>query len=53
MGAWYLMAGLVALAMAGETHALSPWSMGLPFLVGQAWLAAIVHRSAGGSDGEL
>lgn len=52
VGAWYLMAGLVVLAMSGASHALSPWSMGLPFLIGQAWLAVIVHRG-GGSDGEL
>ena len=53
VGAWYLMAGLVVLATGGASHALSPWGMGLPFLVGQAWLAAIVHRGGGGSDGEV
>lgn len=53
VGAWYLMAGLVVLAMSGASHALSPWSMGLPFLAGQAWLAVIVHRGGGGSDGEF
>jgi hypothetical protein len=53
VGAWYLLAGLAGLAYAAETHALSPWAMGLPFLVGQAWLAAILHRGAGGTDGDL
>ena len=53
VGAWYLLAGLVALALGGESHVLSPWSMGLPFLFGQAWLAAIIHRGSGGSDGDL
>ena len=53
VGAWYLLAGLAVLAMGGASHGLSPWGMGLPFLVGQAWLAAIVHRVARGSDGDL
>lgn len=53
VGAWYLLAGLFVLAVGGGSHALSPWGMGLPFLIGQAWLAAIVHRAARGSDGEL
>jgi hypothetical protein len=52
-GAWYLLAGFVSLAAAAETHALSPWTMGLPFVIGQAGLAAVIHRAAGGSDGEV
>lgn len=51
-GAWYLLAGLTALAIASETHALSPWLMGLPFAVGQGWLALIMS-GAGGGDGDL
>ena len=51
-GAWYLLAGLVGLAIASENHGLSPWLMGLPFAVGQGWLAAIMH-GAGGGDGDL
>ena len=52
VGAWYLLAGLAVLAVSAETHVLSPWTMGLPFLVGQAWLAAILHRSAGAADAD-
>ena len=53
IGAWYLLAGLVVLAVSAETHALSPWTMGLPFLVGQVWLAAIIHHGAQSSDDGL
>ncbi|MDP4024570.1 hypothetical protein Q8W71_18250 [Methylobacterium sp. NEAU 140] len=52
VGAWYLLAGLAVLAVSAEGHALSPWTMGLPFAVGQAWLA-LVLRGAGGPDGDL
>lgn len=51
-GAWYLLAGLTGLAIASESQALSPWLMGLPFAVGQGWLAVIMS-SAGGGDGDL
>ncbi|WP_375465668.1 hypothetical protein [uncultured Methylobacterium sp.] len=51
-GAWYLLAGLAVLAMGSESHALSPWLMGLPFAVGQGWLAVIMH-GAGGRDGDF
>ena len=53
VGAWYLLAGLVVLAVSAETHALSPWTMGLPFLVGQVSLAAIIHRGARSVDDDL
>jgi hypothetical protein len=52
-GAWYLLAGLAVLAAAAGTHTLSPWAMGLPFVIGQAGLAAIIHRAGGGPDGAL
>lgn len=51
-GAWYLLAGLAGLAAASGTHALSPWLMGLPFAVGQGWLALIMSGTGGG-DGDL
>ncbi|MCJ2057479.1 hypothetical protein MKL09_13020 [Methylobacterium sp. J-048] len=53
VGAWYLLTGLAVLAIAAETHALSPWAMGLPFLVGQGWLAGIIHRGARAFDDDL
>ena len=56
-GAWYLLAGFGGLALASESHALSPWLMGLPFAVGQGMLALIMHRAlrdpSGGSDAGL
>jgi hypothetical protein len=53
VGAWYLLAGLACLALAAETQSLSPWTMGLPFVIGQAALAAIVQHAAGGADADL
>lgn len=53
VGAWYLLAGLGVLAVSAETRLLSPWSMGLPFLVGQTWLAAIIHHGARAYDDGL
>lgn len=50
VAAWYLLAGLAGLALASATHGLSPWLMGVPFMVGQAWLAAILHRAGGLGD---
>lgn len=50
VGAWYLLAGLAVLAISAETRALSPWTMGLPFLFGQAWLAGIIHHGARAFD---
>ena len=51
-GAWYVAAGVFVLAMSSQTQALSPWTMGLPFVVGQLLLAAILHLAFGGHDGE-
>lgn len=51
-GAWYFLAGSAALMMASETRALSPWSMGLPFGIGQLLLATILHVAMGGNDAE-
>lgn len=43
-GAWYLLAGLVCIGLAGP-QALSPWAMGIPFGVGQLLVAAILFFS--------
>jgi len=53
VGAWYLLTGLAVLAFSAETRTLSPWAMGLPFLVGQSWLAGIIHRGARAFDDDL
>ena len=53
VGAWYLLAGLAVIAVSASTQSLSAWTMGLPFVAGQAALAAIVQRAAGGTDADL
>jgi hypothetical protein len=47
---WYCLSGLGVLALASADHALSPWSMGLPFAVGQGLMGLVLHRSGGGDD---
>jgi hypothetical protein len=50
--AWYFVAGFATLMLASENHALSPWTMGLPFVIGQLLMAAILHFASGDLDGE-
>ncbi len=40
-GAWYLLTGLVCIAY-GDSRALSPWAMGVPYGVGQLLVAGIL-----------
>ncbi len=42
-GVWYLGCGLLYLTMGPGERALSPWSMGLPFGLGQVFVAAVLH----------
>jgi hypothetical protein len=42
VGLWYLVAGLACLAIEGGPHAFSPWTMGIPFGIGQLFLAAVL-----------
>jgi hypothetical protein len=51
-GAWYFVVGFATLLLASQTHALSPWTMGLPFMVGQLLMAAILHFASGDVDVE-
>jgi len=44
-GAWYFLAGFTVLLLAATGHALNPWSMGLPFALGQCGIALLVHRA--------
>jgi hypothetical protein len=44
-GAWYFLSGFTVLLLAAGGHALSPWSMGLPFALGQCGIALLVHRA--------
>jgi hypothetical protein len=41
VGIWYLVTGLSCIAM-GDSRALSPWAMGIPFGAGQMQLAGIL-----------
>ena len=51
-GAWYFVAGFAVLILASQSHALSPWTMGLPFAAGQSLMAAILYFASGEVDGE-
>src|SRR5246127_2512421 len=51
-GGWYFVAGFGCLLLASQTHALSPWTMGLPFVIGQLLMAAILHFASGDHDAE-
>lgn len=44
-GAWYFLCGFTVLLLAATGHTLSPWSMGLPFALGQSGIALLVHRA--------
>ena len=43
VGIWYLVAGLVCLALASGDQAFSPWAMGAPFGIGQLLAAVLIH----------
>lgn len=40
VGVWYLAAGLTCLALGGPERALSPWTMAIPFGIGQLLVGA-------------
>lgn len=50
-GAWYLLTGLTCIALA-DGRALSPWTMGISFGVGQFLVATILFFSAHRSTNE-
>jgi hypothetical protein len=43
VGIWYLIAGLTSLIVASGPKAFLPWTMGLPFGVGQLLVAAVLQ----------
>ena len=51
-GAFYFVAGFVTLLLASQSHSLSPWTMGVPFIAGQFLMAAILHFASGDHDAE-
>jgi len=40
---WYFLAGFLVLVVSSQSHVLSPWTMGLPFVIGQLLMASILH----------
>ena len=51
-GAFYFLAGFAVLLLGSASHALSPWTMGLPFAIGQGLMAGILYFATGDSDVE-
>jgi len=51
-GAWYFVAGFTVLLLASQSHTLSPWTMGLPFAIGQSLMATILYFATGEADAE-
>lgn len=51
-GAWYLFTGLGCLAMGGN-QALSPWTMGIPYGVGQLLVAGILFFNFKENEDEI
>jgi hypothetical protein len=51
-GTWYFLSGFVVLLLASQTHSLSPWTMGVPFAIGQSLMAAILYFASGEKDAE-
>ncbi|WIW46339.1 hypothetical protein ML401_33730 [Bradyrhizobium sp. 62B] len=51
-GAWYFVSGFLVVVIASQTHTLSPWTMGLPFVIGQSLMAAVLHVASGDHDVE-
>jgi hypothetical protein len=43
VGIWYLVAGLTCLALQSGSKTFSPWSMGIPFGVGQLLVAGVLQ----------
>ena len=43
VGAWYFLAGITVLIMSSGDELLDPWMMGIPFAVGQFFIAFLLH----------
>lgn len=53
VGAWYFVAGFATLMLGGQSHALSVWTMGVPFIVGQLLMAGVLHFACRDDDDEV
>jgi len=51
VGVWYLSCGLIGLALCSADGACSPWSMGIPFGIGQLLVAAVLKFGSAGKNG--
>jgi hypothetical protein len=51
-GAWYFVSGFAVVVLASQSHTLSPWTMGLPFVIGQSLMAGILYVASGEHDVE-
>ena len=51
-GAWYFISGFVVVVLASQNHMLSPWTMGLPFAIGQTLMAGILYFASEDHDAE-
>ena len=51
-GAWYFLSGFAVVVIASQSHTLSPWTMGLPFVIGQLLMAALLYFASGENDVE-
>src|SRR5262249_12970687 len=51
-GAWYFVSGFAVVVLASHSHTLSPWTMGLPFVIGQSLMAVILYVASGDNDVE-
>ncbi len=49
VGLWYLASGLACIAVESLSKSLSPWSMGIPFGVGQLLVASVLQFGYGDS----
>jgi hypothetical protein len=52
VGAWYFIAGFTVLILGSVHHTLSPWTMGVPFVIGQSLMAALLHIASEDTDAE-
>jgi hypothetical protein len=43
---WYFLTGAASLLWMNENNTFSPWSMGLPFGIGQLLVGLLLHRAA-------
>lgn len=51
-GGFYFVSGFFCLLLASQSHALSPWAMGIPFFAGQMLIAAVLFHAARSQDDE-